>query len=447
MKKFLVLFFLIIFSAFEAQAYDLVLPKSRQTIVKSEYIFFVGNAKKNETIKINDKNVYIAPNGAFAHSVKLKAGENRILVKSNYQSKLYKFYKSEKDSKTVHYFKELPEEIYLVAKDNTPLRSTPVDFGINRITHLFANTYIIIDGEEGGFYRVRLAKDKYAWIDKSAVVKSSVEQIEPKFIDTNCKAYKNGHNHVIKFSENLPYTIDETDTEIVFKIYNPFVNGNDIYTINVAKTEKYSYKINLKNGEYTLKVNYLIPNKENPLKDLTFLIDAGHGGHENGAIGCFGEKEKNINLEIATELKKLLAEQGAYTVMTRECDAYVSLNDRIKLAQEYAAHIFISIHLNSIGDIDMNIHKHRGVGVFYYNLNSRDLANSVEKTLANSLNLKKDGVHRASFAVIRPTDYIGILVEAAYMTNPLDSMIYRADDFAQNAAKGILEGIINYLSE
>ena len=291
----------------------------------------------------------------------------------------------------------------------------------------------------------RVINCENANLDK--IIKSSVEQIEPKFIDTNCKAYKNGHNHVIKFSENLPYTIDETDTEIVFKIYNPFVNGNDIYTINVAKTEKYSYKINLKNGEYTLKVNYLIPNKENPLKDLTFLIDAGHGGHENGAIGCFGEKEKNINLEIATELKKLLAEQGAYTVMTRECDAYVSLNDRIKLAQEYAAHIFISIHLNSIGDIDMNIHKHRGVGVFYYNLNSRDLANSVEKTLANGLNLKKDGVHRASFAVIRPTDYIGILVEAAYMTNPLDSMIYRADDFAQNAAKGILEGIINYLSE
>jgi hypothetical protein len=55
----------------------------------------------------------------------------------------------------------------------------------------------------------------------------------------------------------------------------------------------------MKNGEYNLKVNYLIPNLENPLKGLTILIDAGHGGHENGAIGCLGDKEKDINLDVA----------------------------------------------------------------------------------------------------------------------------------------------------
>lgn len=447
MKKILVLIFVIFLNILNARAYDLILPKNKQEVVKSNYIFFVGKAKKNEIIKINDRSVYIASNGAFAHSVKLKDGENRVLVKSNYQSKLYKFYKVKRNVGIINQFKELSPQLYVVKKDNSPLRSTPINQGLNRISHLFAGTNIIVDGEKDNFYRVILSADKHAWIDKTMVTISEYDIISPKFIDTSCKTYKNGQSHIIKFNENLPYTISETDTEILFKVYNPFVNGRDVYTINIAKSQKYTYKILLKNGEYNIKINYLVPNFETPLKDLVFLIDAGHGGYENGAIGCLGDKEKNINLEIASQLKKLLIEKGAYVVMTRECDAFVSLEDRIKLAQEYAANFFISIHLNSIGDIDFDLHKNRGTSVYYYNQNSKGLATYIEKALSDKIKTRKDGIRQASFAVIRPTEYVGILVEAAYMTNPLDSVIYTSQDFVLDAAQGICDGILNYLSE
>ena len=56
------------------------------------------------------------------------------------------------------------------------------------------------------------------------------------------------------------------------------------------------------------------------------------------------------------------------------------------------------------------------------------------------------GAKAASFAVIRPTEYVGILVECAYMTNPYDSVLYKSDSFARNVARGIADGILNYVN-
>ena len=181
------------------------------------------------------------------------------------------------------------------------------------------------------------------------------------------------------------------------------------------------------------------------LEGLTILVDAGHGGSEKGAIGCLGDKEKDVNLKIARELEDLLCLMGANVVMTRECDGNVSLDDRVKIARENCADIFVSIHLNSIPDIKMDIHKNRGTSVYYYNNNSKELAKSVEASVTSSLGTRKDGVRTASFAVLRPTDYVGILVETAYMTNPLDSVMYTSETFPRNAAKGIADGIYSYV--
>ena len=132
--------------------------------------------------------------------------------------------------------------------------------------------------------------------------------------------------------------------------------------------------------------------------------------------------------------------------MKRECDGTVSLDDRVKIAQENDSNIFISIHLNSIPDIEMNIHKNRGTSIYYYNPNSKKLAETVYETVTKALDTRKDGVKTASFAVIRPTDYVGILIETAYMTNPLDSVLYKDESFARETAKAIADGVFNYVN-
>lgn len=440
-------FFLLIISLFlginSVFAYELVLPKEKKTFVKTNYAFFVGQADKDEILTINDEKVYIASNGAFAHSIKLKDGENRIAIKSNYNTQIYKFIKENNISKTELETIDFDPKLFKVKKDNVPLRKTPIDFGMNRISHLFKDTYLLINGEKGCFYRVLLGKNNEAWIDKS-YVKEASEIIFPSFIAMNSATYKNASKHSITFTDNLPYSIIDEEDEILFKVYNPLTTADSIYTINIRKPEKYFYETSLKDGKYNFKITELPKTENNLLQGLNITIDAGHGGDEKGAIGCLGHREKDINLEIALCLQNILKEYGANVIMTRENDNNVSLDERVEIAKENDTHIFLSIHLNSIPDIKMDVHKNKGTSVYYYNPNSKDLAQTVNKYIVDGIGTRNDGVRTASFAVIRPTEYIGILVEVAYMTNPIDSVLYTKESFAQKAAKSIADGILNY---
>lgn len=445
MREFLILSLVFLLGANGAFAYDLVMPRDKKAYVNTNYQFFYGKARTTEAITINDEKVYVAPNGAFAHSIELKEGENRIVVRSNYGTRIYKIYKNSKTQAPKANLSEFEPKTFKVKKDNTPLRNTPIDFGMNRIAHLFEGTNLLIDGEKGDFYRVFLSKNKTAWIAKDSIEESSELESIPKFITMNSETFKNASNHIIEFSDKLPYTLEENNNEIIFKVYNPFISDNSVYTVNIKHPKKYAYTTMLRNGVYVFKVKELYQPQNRTLEGLNIIIDPGHGGSEKGAIGCLNDMEKDINLSIAQELKNILCLMGANVIMTRECDGTISLNDRIKIAKDNCADIFVSIHLNSIPDIKMDIHKNRGTSVYYYNPNSKDLARSIEDSLTKSISTKKDGVRTASFAVTRPSEYISVLVETAYMTNPLDSVIYKSEDFARKSAQGIADGIVNYV--
>lgn len=442
MKKGLLILLLTMCFVLQTQAYELILPREKSSISNSNYAFFVGKANNAESISINGYPIYIAPNGAFAHSVKLKTGENRVVVRSNYNTQIYKFYKNERQKAIEIPIEEFDAKPVIVKHDNVPLRSTPIDGGLNRMAHLFKDTTVLINGSKGSFYRVFLSKDKIAWIAKKDVDCLDCSETA-SFINMDSQKFKNATIQTISFTKNLPYTIEEKDKEILFKIYNPELSDNSVYTINIPKPEKYYYNIELKNGVYTFKVSEM----PDTLEDVTIVIDAGHGGSEKGAIGCLGDEEKMINLKIALELQDILKEKGANVIMTRECDGYVSLEDRVNIAKNNDANIFVSVHLNSIGDIPMNVHKNRGTSVYYFNPNSKKLAESVEKSVTKTAGTRNDGVKTASFAVIRPYNYAGILVESAYMTNPCDSVLYNSENFAYNIAKGIADGIEQFVKD
>lgn len=439
-KLGLLLSLMLLAGMLKVYSYELVLPKEKKSVVNTNYALFVGHIRNSESVTINGERIFPASNGAFAHSVKLKDGENRVVIRSNYNTQVYRFNKKT-PSVQKEELCEFDKRIVNVKNDNTPLRSTPVDAGLNRIAHLFKDTTLIINGEKGSFYRVLLSKDKTAWIAKKDV-DCGCENEPAKFINMDTKNFKNAVVQSISFTRNLPYTVEDSDKELIFKIYNPELSDNSVYTLNIPKPEKYFYYVHLDNGTYTFKVSE-VPDS---LEDCTIVIDAGHGGSEKGAVGCLGDYEKDINLKIALELQKQLKELGANVVMTRECDGNVSLNDRIKIAKNNQAEIFVSIHLNSIGDVQMSQHKHKGTSVYYFNRNSKQLAEILEKSVSKSAGTRRDGVRTASLAVVRPTEYVGVLVETAYMINPHDSVLYSSKNFAYNAAKGIADGIVEFVS-
>ena len=426
-----------------ANAFEIVYPTEKQSIVNGDYALFVGRSSGIESLRINDESVYIASNGAFAHSVKLKDGENRIKIKSDYGIQFYKIYK------TTSVQNEIPTEEFspkhaVVNCDNTPLRSTPIDAGLNRMAHLFAGTHILIDGSKGNFYRVLLSKDKKGWVAKDSVTIDELILQPVEFIAMDSTRFKNAVVQSINFSQKLPYTIEDSENEIIFRVYNPFLSSDSVYNINIPKPEKYTYYVSSEGGKYTFKVKKMAES----INDITVAVDAGHGGSERGAIGPLGTEEKNVNLKIAQELAAELSKKGFNVVMTRECDGNLALNDRVNIAKDSGADIFISIHLNSIGsNKEMDVHKTRGTEVYYFNNNAKELAEKLEKTISDNAGTKRNGVYTASFAVVRPTDYIGVLVEAAYMTNPIDSTFYTTDKFAKNVSKGIVKGLCDYIKK
>lgn len=85
----------------------------------------------------------------------------------------------------------------------------------------------------------------------------------------------------------------------------------------------------------------------------TIVVDAGHGGHDPGAIGATGVREKDVVLDAALNLRDALESQGAYRVaLTRDADRFVPLEDRVRFARAQNADLFISIHADSSPNSD-----------------------------------------------------------------------------------------------
>ena len=428
----------------QSYGFEIYYPKEKKSETTYDYGLFIGKARNTELISINNINIHTASNGAFAHSVKLKDGENRVVIRSNYSTKVYNVYKKKPAIKAAAEIKELEKRTLLVKSDNTPLRRAPEDIGYNIVSYLFKDTRLVVNGEKGIYYRVFLSKDKTAWILKSDVDENSCPDTEPaSFVNMDSERFKNANVQTITFTKNLPYTVEDGEKEILFRVYNPELSDNSVYTLNILKPKKYFYNVTLNDGFYTFKVSEV----PKTFEGCTIVVDAGHGGEQDGAAGCLGDKEKDINLKIALELQQLLKQRGANVVMTRECDGTITLKDRIRLAKAREANIYLSIHMNSIGNVAFSSIKHRGTGVYYFNRNSRELAEILEKTISKSAGTRRDGVKSRSFAVIRPANYVGVLIETAFMINPSDTLLYRSPEFAKNVAEGIVTGLEEFICE
>ena len=85
--------------------------------------------------------------------------------------------------------------------------------------------------------------------------------------------------------------------------------------------------------------------------------------------------------------------------------------------------------------------------VFYFNPVAKPLASELANEISKEIGTQNNGASQASFAVIRPTEYIGVLVELAYLCNPKDAPIYKSKFFAYRSAQGIYKGLVNYIQK
>jgi N-acetylmuramoyl-L-alanine amidase len=221
------------------------------------------------------------------------------------------------------------------------------------------------------------------------------------------------------------------------------------------------------------------------LKIGRIVIDAGHGGHDTGTIGPTGLMEKDLCLDIAQRLGKIIHQRlpGAEVIYTRADDTFIPLEERTRIANESKADLFISIHANSSHD-----HAARGIETYYLNLKgspdamevaarenatanesihdledivkkiarsekideSREFAADIQESLAKRIQklnrtVKDRGVRKAPFVVLVGADMPSILTEISFLSNPADEQLLKKPEHRQRVAEGLYQGVASYL--
>ena len=227
------------------------------------------------------------------------------------------------------------------------------------------------------------------------------------------------------------------------------------------------------------------------LKVKTIAIDAGHGGHDPGAMSKNGLKEKTITLDIAKRLAVLVKERlGCDVVMTRDKDVFIPLEDRPAIAKTKGADLFVSIHVNA-----NRKRKARGIETYIQSLRASDrdamvtaarenamstknmselkseldrifadlakddkleeslqLAHTVQASLVDTVkpvqgHVVNLGVKRAFFYVLINTEMPSILAEVGFISNAEEEKLLRTESYRQSIAEALYQGVRNYVSD
>lgn len=431
-------------------AFDIVYPKKNSVSINAKSTFFIGSSKT--PLKINGKEVPLHPSGGFAYVVNLNEGENTFVLQSEDDRQIFVITrpKIKYGTWTPPQFKKYEtQKTFYVTADKSPLRSTPVDSGINRMAHLQRNVLLNVDGEKGGFYRVVLGGEKYGWIAKTNVKSADEVYINSpaKLLGCDFEEDSEFYRFIFRFDKRVPYEIIEGE-KLSIKFFN-LENGDYIrefpYSEITGGKKLIGYGGEYFNNDFIWKIRKpLNINPKKPLKNINITIDAGHGGNEIGATGCLGDKEKDINLKIAKYLEKELDKHGANVIMTRDDDKYVGLTERVDIANYTNSSIFISIHGNALPD-ELNPNDHSGVSIYYYYDEAKPLANVLINSITEQLGINNDKVRQASFAVVRNTNALSLLIETAYLINPEDNSKLVSEEFQKAYAKAIADGLAEYL--
>ncbi len=170
----------------------------------------------------------------------------------------------------------------------------------------------------------------------------------------------------------------------------------------------------------------------------TVVIDAGHGGHDNG--GQWGRVyEKHLALDTAARLETKLKSLGYQTVMTRRSDYFISLPQRVSTANRYKNAIFVSIHYNYTWKQQVS-----GLETFYSTEEGKRLAQLVQSSLIRRTRTVDRSAKYARFYVIRNTTLPSILVEGGFVSNAEERDRMKSGWFRESIAQGIADGIQRY---
>ena len=169
----------------------------------------------------------------------------------------------------------------------------------------------------------------------------------------------------------------------------------------------------------------------------TVVIDAGHGGHDNGATSRWAGREKDATLEVARRLEPKLRAAGFRTVMTRSSDRFIPLDKRARISNSQGNAVFVSIHFN-----DTRKRSISGTEVYYRSSCSRQIARKILDEIDALPGATSRGVKTANFRVLRRNHYPAVLVECGFLSNPSEGSRCATSAYRERLAGAIATALV-----
>ncbi len=351
-----------------------------------------------------------------------------------------------------------------------------LDFGLGRdrlggakLSFINPDIRLAITGKVGEQYRVDLSENNVAWIDADQVDLQPEGTFPPFSLTGNFSVYgDNRYDYVaIAVADKLPYsTTQELDpTRIHIDLYGAVSNSNwitqqlsarevrNVYytqvgrnhfriTIELRHRQVWGYSVGYVDDSLVIRIRR--QPAELRLRGMVIAVDAGHGGSNEGALGSTGALEKNVTLATAFHLKHLLEREGALVLMTRTDDTFSFNSARLKRILQANADMLVSIHANSVG-LTSNPLLANGASTYYkyicYRKLSQFILDDVLKTGLSSFG----NVGSFNFTLNSPTELPNVLVELAFMSHPEDEIKLLNDDFREELAERIVDGMKDFL--
>lgn len=336
-----------------------------------------------------------------------------------------------------------------------------------KIGYLDSMVMLHVVGKVGKLYKVRLSKNRTAYIDDDAVDFFPRGSFTPESLTANWSVFGDKDFDYVQLglSARLPYqSFQFTDpSRIVVDVFGATNNTNWItqlentkeiknvsyeqvedgifrISIELKHAQQWGYSIYYKGNILTVRIKRQPENLS--LNNLTIAVDAGHGGSNTGAGGPTGSSEKMLALAVALKLQAALEKAGAKVIMTRTTEKFFDNRERILFYRDSMPDLLISIHLNSAGD-PIRV---TGTSTFYRYPAFRNLSNAIYKRMLE-LGLKEMGNNGSfNFMLNSPTEYPNALVETLFISNPEDEMKILDEKFQQQIADKIVLGIKDFLN-
>lgn len=173
------------------------------------------------------------------------------------------------------------------------------------------------------------------------------------------------------------------------------------------------------------------------------VVDPGHGGQDAGASLKGAPHEKDVVLDIALQVERLLKQKGLDVILTRRTDEFIPLWKRAGIANDDHATLLVSIHANSCHQDDVN-----GFEIYYTGdgeaRESLEAATFIQRSLKAATNARDRGIRKHSYAVLSRTKCASVLIEVGYLSNRREAMLLSRRSYRKRVARGIAKGIIAY---